>query len=56
MISGHANVRSGPGTKYRKVGVLKYGAKINGKNELGWVKFKYSGSTCYVNIKYLIKY
>lgn len=56
VISGHANVRSGPGTKYRKVGVLKYGAKINGKNELGWVKFKYSGSTCYVNIKYLIKY
>jgi hypothetical protein len=36
VISDNANIRSGPGRKYRKVGVLKYGAKINGKNELGW--------------------
>lgn len=56
VISDNANIRSGPGTKYRKVGVLKYGAKINGKDELGWVKFKYFGSPCYVNVKYLIKY
>lgn len=53
------NVRSGPGTNYKKLGAVSKGFQIfNGTVEKGWVKFKYSkltSKTCYCSEKYLTK-
>lgn len=39
------NVRTGPGTKYKKIGALKRGHKITSYTlEKGWIKFKYTSS------------
>ena len=49
------NVRTGPGTSYKKVGVLSRGVKVHriatGIN--GWSKIEYKGKTRYVSSKYL---
>jgi len=49
------NVRTGPGTSYKKVGVLSRGVKVHriatGNN--GWSKIEYKGNTRYVSSKYL---
>lgn len=48
------NIRSGPGTKYKKIGALSKNDKIeNGKNENGWVQFKYNNQTAYCSASYL---
>ncbi|MFJ8264772.1 SH3 domain-containing protein [Peribacillus asahii] len=53
--SGTLNVRSGAGTKYKKVGSLKKGAKVaiysNTKN--GWSEIRYKKKKAYVATKYL---
>lgn len=39
------NVRTGPGTKHKKIGALKRGHKITSYTlEKGWIKFKYTSS------------
>ena len=50
------NVRSGAGTKYKKIGLLKKGQKINITSiSNNWAKFTYNGKTAYVSAKYLSK-
>lgn len=50
------NVRSGPGTKYKKIGSVSKGYKITkGTLSKGWVKFTYKGKTGYCAEKYLVK-
>lgn len=51
------NVRSGAGTKYKKIGALKKGSKItNYTLEKGWIKFQYTSSkTGYVSGDYCKK-
>ena len=49
------NVRSGPGTNYKKIGSLSKGYKIkNGTLSKGWVKFTYNGKTGYCDKRYLV--
>ncbi len=48
------NVRSGPSTKYKKLGALQKGYKIyNGIKSNGWVSFTYNGKTGYCSADYL---
>lgn len=51
------NYRTGPGTKYKKLGTLKKGFQIQVGWSLsgGWVKFPYKNKTCYASTKYLKK-
>lgn len=50
------NYRSGPGTKYKKLGSLKKGFEIfRGTLSKGWLKFSYNNKTCYCCAKYLTK-
>ncbi|MCC3868515.1 distal tail protein Dit [Terrisporobacter mayombei] len=56
------NVRTGAGTKYKKLGTVKKNYEIKEGWTLvnGWVKFKdeknFKGKTCYVSTKYLKKF
>ncbi len=49
------NVRSGPGQKYRVIGTLKTGQKVNtvGPSNSGWTPINHSGQTAYVSAEYL---
>lgn len=47
------NVRSGPGTGYRILGVLKPGHEISGHTGSGWFETTYNGETAYVSQSYL---
>lgn len=49
------NVRSGPSTKYRVVGALKTGQKVNtaGASKSGWTPINYNGQTAYVSTRYV---
>ncbi|WP_409296006.1 SH3 domain-containing protein [Peribacillus sp. SCS-26] len=49
------NVRSGPGTKYAKIGSLPRGASISVVTKLssGWYKISYKGKTGYVSGQYV---
>ena len=50
------NVRTGPGTNYKKLGTLTKGYKIkNGTLSNGWVKFNYNNKDGYCSNKYLTK-
>lgn len=51
------NVRAGAGTKYKLLGSLKKGTKINVSSQTknGWLKFTYKGKTAYVSNKYVKK-
>lgn len=50
------NVRSGPGTKYRRIGSLKKNTKIYPSAvSKHWAKINYKGKTAYVSVLYLKK-
>ena len=50
------NVRSGPGTKYRRVGSLKKNAKVYPSSiSKGWAKITYKSKVAYVSTSYLKK-
>jgi len=53
--SGTLNVRSGAGTKYKKIGSLKKGAKIAvySNTYSGWSKIYYKNKKAYVATKYV---
>jgi SpoIID/LytB domain protein len=54
--SGKLTVRSGAGTKYKKLGALKKNAKLSVKGAKGsWYKITYKKKTAYVLKKYLKK-
>lgn len=50
------NVRSGPSTKYKKLGLLKKNTAVTvtGSKD-GWYKISYKGKTAYVSAKYIKK-
>ncbi|WP_231688045.1 SH3 domain-containing protein [Bacillus sp. FJAT-18017] len=49
------NVRTGPSTKYARIGLLKNGAAVNvvKKESNGWYKINYNGKTAYVSGQYV---
>jgi len=48
------NVRSGPGTDYKKIGALAYGARVDVvKIENGWAEIRYNGEEAYVSAAYI---
>jgi len=48
------NVRSGPGTSYKKLGLLAFGTQVNVASiSNGWATFTYSGKTAYLSATYL---
>jgi len=48
------NVRTGPGTGYRKLGALVCGTKVEVYSiSNGWAQIRYSGQTAYVSANYL---
>lgn len=50
------NVRSGPGTRYRRVGALKKNTKVYPSSvSKHWAKIEYKGKTAYVSTDYLRK-
>lgn len=50
------NVRSGPGTRYRRVGALKKNTKVYPSSvSKHWAKIQYKGKTAYVSTDYLRK-
>ena len=50
------NVRTGPGTNYKKIGTLKRGQRITVLSTSGgWAKFNFNGKTGYVSLSYLSK-
>jgi SpoIID/LytB domain protein len=54
--AGKLNVRSGAGTKYKKLGALKKGAKVTIKGAKGsWYKITYKKKTAYVMKKFVKK-
>jgi SpoIID/LytB domain protein len=54
--SSKLNVRSGAGTKYKKLGSVKRGAKVTVKGAKGsWYKITYNKKTAYVLKKYIKK-
>ncbi|WP_312288072.1 SH3 domain-containing protein [Terrisporobacter sp.] len=58
QATGTTNVRTGPSTKYKKVGTLKNGDKVTPISvSKSWIKFKYNGTDRYVSKKYMkVKY
>ena len=56
ITSGTLTVRSGPGTKYKKVGVMKKYAKVSvySKTKSGWSEIRYNKKKAYVSNKYLV--
>ena len=51
------NVRSGPGTSYKRIGSLKKNTNVYPSSiSKGWAKITYSGKTGYVSTSYLKKY
>ena len=56
ITSGTLTVRSGPGTKYKKVGSLKKYAKVSvySKSKSGWSEIRYNKKKAYVSNKYLV--
>lgn len=51
-----ASVRSGPGTKYKRVAVVKKGTKLNVTGKKGsWYQIKYNGNTRYIYSKLVTK-
>lgn len=57
-VVGTTNVRTGPSTKYKKVGTLKKGTKITPISvSKSWLKFTYNGTTRYASTMYMkVKY
>ena len=57
VTAKNLNIRTGSGTKYKKVGTLKKGTviTINGKKG-NWYRFNYKGKNRYVSGKHLKKY
>lgn len=55
VTSSTLNYRTGPGTKYKKLGSVKKGFEIvEGFSVVkGWLKFPYKNKTCYCSLKYL---
>ena len=55
VTASNLNVRTGPGTSYSKLGMLKRGTEIEGIEVEGsvWVQVNYGGKTAYVSGKYL---
>lgn len=50
------NVRSGPGTSYKKLGLLAFGTQVSVASiSNGWATFTYSGKTAYLSASYLSK-
>lgn len=48
------NVRSGPGTNYKKLGALPYGTEISVSGiSNGWATMDYGGKTAYVSAQYI---
>lgn len=57
VTASSLNVRSGPGTKYRRIGGLKKGTKVYPSSiSKGWAKITYNGNIGYVYTEYLKKY
>jgi phage protein D/uncharacterized protein YraI len=49
-------VRSGPGTNYKKLGLLAYGTQVHVASiSNGWASFTYSGKTAYLSVNYLAR-
>ena len=54
VVTNAVNVRSGPGTSYKVLGVLALGKAVSGtRTSSGWVKISYRGGTGYVWGDYL---
>lgn len=54
QATGTTNVRSGPSTRYKKVGTLKNGDKVTPISVTKrWIKFTYKGTARYVSKKYM---
>lgn len=53
--TGTVNIRTGPSTSFKKIGVLIYGHAIQriGIGENGWSKVLYNGGTAYIFSEYL---
>ena len=50
------NVRTGPGTGYRKLGALICGTKVEVYSiSNGWAQIRYSGQTAYISASYITK-
>ena len=47
------DIRSGPGTRYKRIGSYKNGAKLEGTPTNGWLKHTYNGKTAYVSMQYI---
>jgi len=54
IVDSTLNVRSGPGSQYQKLGVLKNGDEVTilGEEE-GWYKILFEGSEAYVSMRYV---
>ncbi|WP_434796621.1 SH3 domain-containing protein [Terrisporobacter vanillatitrophus] len=54
QATGTTNVRSGPSTRYKKVGTLKKGDNVTPISvSKSWIKFTYKGTERYVSTKYM---
>lgn len=47
------NVRTGPGTNYKRIGSYKNGKVLSGTPTNGWLKHTYNGQTAYCSMQYL---
>ncbi|WP_338751833.1 SH3 domain-containing protein [Bacillus sp. FJAT-52991] len=58
LSSGTLNVRSGPGTTYKKVGSLKNNTQVTvySQTKNGWSEIRYNNKKAYVMTKYLRMY
>lgn len=51
---GGVNVRSGPGTNYKRLGAIAYGTQVSVKSiTKGWATINYNRKTAYVNASYI---
>lgn len=54
VVCRKLNLRAGAGTEFDKIGTLKRGAVVCGKDlGNGWLEIRYAGDTAYVNADYL---
>lgn len=55
LQSGTLNVRSGPGVKYKRIGYLQNGTKVEVYKQIknGWSEIRFKKSKAYVSSKYL---
>lgn len=52
-VNTSLNIRTGPGTCYRRIGGYKNGQKLTGTVVNGWLKHTYNGRTAYCCMQYI---